>query len=229
MNDIELLVADDHVLVRAGIRALLERLRGVRVVAEASDGREVLRQVAQHQPQIVLLDISMPGLNGLEVARHLSRKFPKVRVIILSMHSDEEHVWRALSAGAAGYLLKGASVEEFELAIRAVANGETYLSPPVSRPVITAYIRRTNAGVQVGDRLTPRQREVLKLIAEGQTTKQIALTLNLSAKTVEKHRADSMKRIGVKDVAGLVRYAVRIGLVHVMPVFGLGLISLGWD
>jgi DNA-binding NarL/FixJ family response regulator len=229
MNDIELLIADDHVLVRAGIRALVDRLSGVRVVAEAGDGREVLRQVTLHQPHIVLLDISMPGLNGLEVARCLSREFPLVRTIILSMHSDEEHVWQALCAGASGYLLKGASVEEFELAIRAVANGETYLSPPVSRPVIAAYVRRTNVGAELVGRLTVRQREVLTLIAEGQTTKQIALTLDLSAKTIEKHRSDSMKRIGVRDVAGLVRYAVRIGLVHIMPVFGLGLISLVWD
>jgi DNA-binding NarL/FixJ family response regulator len=221
MDVIELLIADDHSLVRDGLRALVTRLSGIRVIAEAGDGREVLRQVKQRQPHIILMDISMPRLNGLQAARYLTRNFPGVRIIILSMHADEEHVWQALCAGAAGYLLKGASVEELELAIRAVAQGERYLSPPVSGPVITAYVRRTHGGVEQSDRLTARQREIVKLIAEGHTTKQIALSLDLSAKTVEKHRSDSMKRIGVKDVAGLVRYAVRIGLVHLMSVYAL--------
>jgi DNA-binding NarL/FixJ family response regulator len=221
MNVIELLIADDHLLVRDGIRALVGRLGGMRVVAEAADGREVLRQVKRHQPHIILMDISMPGLNGLEVARYISREFPLVHIIILSMHSDEEHVWQALRAGAVGYLLKGAPVEELELAIRRVASGETYLSPPVSRLIISAYVKRTNVRDELSERLTGRQREVLRLIAEGQTTKQIALTLKLSAKTVERHRSDSMKRIGVKEVAGLVRYAVRIGLVNLMSMFAL--------
>jgi len=193
----------------------------MRVIAEAGDGREVLRQVKQRQPHIILMDISMPRLNGLQAARYLTRNFPGVRIIILSMHADEEHVWQALCAGAAGYLLKGASVEELEVAIRAVAQGERYLSPPVSGPVITAYVRRTRSGVEQGERLTARQREIVKLIAEGQTTKKIALNLNISPKTVERHRSDSMKRLGVKDVAGLVRFAVRVGLVYLIPVLGM--------
>ena len=220
------MIADDHSLVRDGLRALVARLSGVRVIAEAGDGREVLRQVKQHQPHIILMDISMPRLNGLQAARYLTRNFPGVRIIILSMHTDEEHVWQALCAGAAGYLIKGAAVEELELAIRSVAQGERYLSPPVSGPVITAYVKRTNGGTEHGERLSTRQREIVKLIAEGHTTKQIALNLNLSTKTVERHRSDSMKRIGVKDVAGLVRYAVRIGLVHLVSEYGLISIAL---
>jgi DNA-binding NarL/FixJ family response regulator len=207
------LLADDHKLVRAGIRSLLARLPDVEVIAEASDGREAIQFVEKNEPQIVLMDLAMPELNGLEATQHLTRTFPKVRVIILSIYADEEHVYQALCAGAAGYLLKGAATEELELAIRSVARGETYLSPPVSKPVIMEYIRRTNAGLNSRERLSPRQTQILKLIAEGKTTKQVALELAISVKTVETHRSALMMRVGVRDVAGLVRYAVRIGLV----------------
>lgn len=216
MSRIRVLIADDHGLVRAGIRALLERHLSTEVVGEASNGREALLMVREHQPDIVLMDIAMPEPNGLEVVRQLEKEFPKVRCIILSMHADEEHVWQALQAGAAGYLVKGGSLEELELAIRSVAHGETYLSPGVSGPVIKEYIRRTSpdADSAPGDSLTPRQREILQLIAEGHSTKQIALILNVSVKTVESHRALLMKRVGVHDIASLVRYALRIGLVE---------------
>jgi DNA-binding NarL/FixJ family response regulator len=213
MTPIRVLLADDHKLVRAGIRSLLARLPDVEVIAEASDGREAIRLVEQSPPQIVLMDLAMPELNGLEATQYLTRTFPQVRVIILSIYADEEHVYQALRAGAAGYLLKGAATEELELAIRSVAQGETYLSPPVSKPVIMAYIRRTDAGFNSGERLSPRQTQILKLIAEGKTTKQIALELAISVKTVETHRSALMMRVGVRDVAGLVRYAVKIGLV----------------
>ena len=212
-SQIRVLLADDHKLVRAGIRSLLARLPDVEVIAEASDGREAIQFVEKNEPQIVLMDLAMPELNGLEATQHLTRTFPKVRVIILSIYADEEHVYQALCAGAAGYLLKGAATEELELAIRSVARGETYLSPPVSKPVIMEYIRRTNAGVHSRERLSPRQTQILKLIAEGKTTKQVALELAISVKTVESHRSALMMRVGVRDVAGLVRYAVRIGLV----------------
>ncbi len=212
MNPISVLVADDHTLVRAGIRSLLEKLPGVVVVAEASDGREILRLVAEHQPEIILMDIAMPDLNGLEATRLLTETHPNIRVIILSIYSDEEHVYQALRAGAAGYLLKGAATEELELAIRSVAQGETYLAPHVSRPVIDEYIRRTNAA-RPGDHLSSRQRQVLQLIAEGKTMKQIALKLGISVKTVESHRAQLMTRLNIHDVAGLVRYAIKTGLV----------------
>ena len=213
MNQIRVLLADDHKLVRAGIRSLLERLPELEVVAEASDGREAIELVEKLEPQIVLMDLAMPEVNGLEATQHLTRTFPKVRVIILSIYSDEEHVYQALRAGAAGYLMKGAATEELELAIRSVARGETYLSPPVSKPVIMEYIRRTNVGLSSREGLSARQTQVLKLIAEGKTTKQVALELGISVKTVETHRSALMKRIGVRDVASLVRYAVKIGLV----------------
>lgn len=213
MNPISVLIADDHTLVRAGIRSLLEKLPGVVVVAEASDGREILRLVAEHQPEIVLMDIAMPELNGLEATRLLTDQHPKVRVIILSIYSDEEHVYQALRAGAAGYLLKGGGAEELELAIRAVAQGETYLAPRVSRPVIDEYIRRTKAS-RPDEILSNRQLQVLQLIAEGKTMKQVALELGISVKTVETHRSQLMGRLNIHDVAGLVRYALRMGLVN---------------
>ena len=212
-TQIRVLLADDHKLVRAGIRSLLENLPEVEVVAEASDGREAIRLVEQNEPQIVLMDLAMPGLNGLEATRYLTRTFPEVRVLILSIYADEEHVYQALRAGAAGYLLKGAATEELELAIRSVGRGETYLSPPVSKPVIMEYIRRTNVGMTSRDQLSPRQAQILKLIAEGMTTKQVAMELAISIKTVETHRSALMMRIGVHDVAGLVRYAVKVGLI----------------
>lgn len=207
------MLADDHKLVRAGIRSLLERLPDIEVVAEASDGREALRLIGKHRPQVVLMDIAMPELNGLEATRRVAKTFPDVSVIILSIYSDEEHVYQALLAGASGYLLKGAAIEELELAIRAVAQGESYLSPLVSKSVIMEYVRRTGADPRSTKRLSPRQTEVLQLIAEGKSMKQIALGLSISVKTVESHRAALMNRIGIHDIAGLVRYAVKIGLI----------------
>jgi len=201
-------------LVRAGIRSLLEKLPGILVEAEASDGREVLRLVAEYQPQIVLMDIAMPNMNGLDATRALKESHPNVRVIILSIYSDEEHVYQALRAGASGYLLKGAATEELELALRSVAQGETYLAPKVSRPVIDEYVRRTNAS-RPGENLSSRQRQVLQLIAEGKNTKQVALELGISVKTVETHRAQLMDRLNIHDVAGLVRYAIKTGLVNI--------------
>jgi DNA-binding NarL/FixJ family response regulator len=207
------LIADDHGLVRAGIRALLEKQPNMEVVDEACNGREALALATQYRPDVVLMDISMPELNGLEVVRQLERDFPRVRCIILSMHADEEHVWQALKAGAAGYLVKGASLAELELAITSVAQGETYLSPGVSGPVIKEYVRRTSHQGNSPDSLTARQREILQMIAEGKTTKQMALILGVSVKTIESHRAQLMKRLGLQDIASLVKHALRIGLV----------------
>jgi DNA-binding NarL/FixJ family response regulator len=218
-----ILLADDHELVRAGIRSLLQRLHDVQVVAEASDGAEALRLVATEQPDIVLMDIGMAGLNGLEATERIAQAFPAVRVIILSMHDNKEYVLQALRAGAAGYLLKDSAKAELELAVRAVARGETYLSPPVSKHVIAAYVQRAHGapGMSIDDipleRLTSRQREVLQLIAAGQTSQSIASTLNISVKTVETHRAQIMERLDIHDVAGLVRYALRIGLANNEP------------
>jgi DNA-binding NarL/FixJ family response regulator len=214
MDKIRVLIADDHTLVRAGIRALLQGLEGVEVVAEAGDGREALTLVETHRPDVLLTDIAMPHLNGLELAARVAQELAQTRVIMLSMHASEEYASRALQAGAAGYLLKDSGLAELEIAVRAVARGETYLSPAVSKHVIADYLRRTGGLPTELDRLTPRQREVLRLIAEGETTKAIARKLGVSAKTAETHRAQLMERLEIHDVAGLVRYAIRVGLVQ---------------
>ena len=214
MDPIRVLLVDDHALVRAGIRSLLEKLAGMEVIAEAGDGLEALRLVAEYHPQVVLMDIAMPDLNGLEATRRLAQDAPDVPVIILSIYSDEEHVYQALQAGASGYLLKDAAIEELEMAIRAVAQGGTYLSPPISRPVIMEYVRRTGARPGSSERLSPRQSQILKLMAEGHSMKQIALDLGISVKTVETHRSALMARIGIRDIAGLVRYALKNGLIE---------------
>jgi DNA-binding NarL/FixJ family response regulator len=212
MDPIRVLVADDHALVRAGIRALLEALDDVEVVAEAGDGRHALAMARAHRPDVLLSDIAMPHLTGLELAAVVARELAPTRVVILSMHASEEYASRALQAGAAGYLLKDSDPAELEVALRAVARGETYLSPAVSTHVIAEYLRRTGGAAAAGP-LTPRQREILRLVAEGETTKGIARHLGISAKTVEAHRAQLMDRLGIRDVAGLVRYAIRTGLV----------------
>jgi DNA-binding NarL/FixJ family response regulator len=218
-----IVLADDHQLIRAGIRLLLQRMRDVEVVDEASDGDEALSLVATQQPDIVLMDIGMAGLNGLEATQRITQAFPHVRVIILSMYDNKEYVLQALRAGAAGYLLKGSAKAELELAVRAVSRGETYLSPPVTKHVVAAYVQRTiGASAAFEDavnrgRLTPRQREVLRLIAAGQTSQAIAGTLGISVKTVETHRAQIMERLDIHDVAGLVRYAIHEGLVNNEP------------
>lgn len=211
---IRVLLADDHTLVRAGISALIRRFEGVEVVAEASEGREALKLTAQHRPDVALLDVGMPGLNGIEITTRLAREYPQVRVLILSMHASEEYVLQALRAGAVGYLVKGADTAELELAIRAVMRGETYLSPAVSKHVVADYIRRVGAEASPLELLTPRQREILQLIAEGHSTREIASLLQISSKTVETHRADLMQRLDIYDLAGLTRYAIRIGLIH---------------
>ncbi len=217
MKTVRVFLADDHALVRAGIRSLLAEMDGVEVVAEAGEGHEALRLIAETKPDVAFLDIGMPGMNGLEVAGRVKREHPATRVVILSMHATEEYVLQALRAGASGYLLKDAETAELELALRAVMKGETYLTPAVSRKVIADYMGRVE-GKRSQDTgafgiLTPRQREVLQMIAEGLTTKDIARKLNLSVKTVETHRMQLMERLDIHDIAGLVRYAIRAGLV----------------
>jgi len=218
MEKIRVLLADDHKLVRAGIRALLENLSDVEVLGEASNGEEVIRLVEECEPHIVLMDIAMPALNGLEVTRHLKKAFPKVRVIILSMYSDKEYLYLALRLGAAGYLIKGAAREELQLAIRAVARGDTYLSPPLTNPVIMKSGHRANVDVNPVRELSTRQTQVLQLIAKGKTTKQVALELSIGVKTVESHRAQLMERLDIHDIASLVRYAIKVGLVRLDDV-----------
>jgi len=214
VRPIRLILADDHTLVRAGIRALLEKLPGVEVVGEAGDGREVLNLVKQHRPDVVLMDITMPGLNGLEAAARIAKEFPDVRVIILSMHNNEEYYWRALKAGAAGYLLKKAATAELETALQRVVHGEIYLSREISMRLVKKFPLQAMADRKSPlEQLTGRQREILQLIAEGQNTKQIAEILKLSPKTVEYHRMKLMDCLNVHDVPGLVRFALRVGLI----------------
>jgi DNA-binding NarL/FixJ family response regulator len=213
MRPIRVLVADDHTLVRAGIRALLQRIPGVEVVGEAGDGREALRLVGECKPDVVLMDILMPGLNGLEAMSRIVRESPGVRVLMLSMNSAQEFVLCAVRAGASGYLLKTAQIAELEQALDAVARGQTYLSPAVSGHLIDDYRRRQEGGPGPLGRLTPRQREVLQLVAEGHSSKAIAKLLRLSVKTVELHRSQLMDALDIHDVAGLTRFAIRTGLV----------------
>ena len=207
------LLADDHKLVRAGIRALLAEIPSVQVVAEASDGREALELVRTHHPDLVLMDISMQGLNGIEATAQLRRELPEVRVIILSMHTSVEHVAQALQAGACGYMQKDSAAQELAVAVGAVLKGETYLGPAISREAVQTYLQRSGTEADPLHLLSPRQREILQLIAEGKGTKEIAYILGVSGKTVETHRAQIMERLKIRDVPGLVRYAVRVGLV----------------
>jgi len=214
MNATRVLLVDDHTLVRAGMRALLENLPGVEVVGEARNGREALELVRLESPNLVLMDLAMPDLGGLEVLPRIIKHFPSVKVVVLSVHANEEYVIRALRSGASGYMLKDSATVELELAIKSVARGETYLSPSIASTVIESYLQRVSGASSPLEELTTRQREVLKMIAEGKTTKEVASTLEISVKTVETHRLQLMARLDIHDVPGLVRYAVRNGIVN---------------
>ena len=214
MEPIRLLVADDHALIRAGIRSLLQSIPDFEVVGEANDGCQALELVAKLRPHVLLTDIAMSNMNGLMVAERMTEEFPQVRVIIVSMHANEEFVGQAVRAGAAGYLLKDADAAELEFAIKAVVRGESYLTPAVSKQVMTSYMQLIGEGpLPVAEPLTPRQREILRMVAQGTTTKGIAMALEISVKTVETHRAQIMERLNIHDIPGLVRYAMRTGLV----------------
>jgi len=209
------LLADDHVLVRAGIRSLLEKMTGIEVVAEAGDGREALELIKKQLPSVALMDIAIPELNGLEALARATKEFSSVKVIILSMHANEEYVLRALRSGACGYLLKDAAVTELELALRAVTRGETYLSPRISKRVIGSYLERLGNERPLREELTPRQREIVQLIAEGKSTKEIAFLLKVSVKTVEAHRFNLMRKLDIHNRAQLVTYAIQKKIVNV--------------
>ena len=210
---LRILLAEDHALVRAGFKALIRNIEGMDVVAEAENGHQALDLIEKYRPDIVLMDIAMPELNGLEAAARSEKVSPDTKVIILSMHANEEYVLQSLKAGARGYLLKDAGPAELEIALKAVARGETFLSPAVSRQVIDGYVKRNTDEMEPFSLLTSRQREILQLIAEGFSTKDIARRLDISVKTAETHRTQMMQRLDIHDVAGLVRYAIRIGIV----------------
>lgn len=212
MNTIRVFLADDHDLFRAGLRCLLQCVGSVEVVGEASDGREALQMIEANPPDIVLMDIMMPELNGLDAAARLAAKCPNVRVIILSMNAAEEYVLQALRAGAVGYLLKTVSPAELELALKAVSRGETFLSSAVSKSLADYAFKHRGKNNSLA-RLTLRQREVLQLLSEGNRTKEIAKKLDLSVKTIEMHRTQLMEALDIHDIPGLVRYAIRVGLI----------------
>ncbi|ACB74117.1 response regulator [Opitutus terrae] len=211
---LKIVLADDHALVRAGIRTLLEKLPGVTIVGEAGDGRETVTLVHTFAPDIAIMDITMPGLNGFDATARIAREHPRTKVLILSMHTAEDYVLQALRAGATGYLLKDAATAELQLALNAVRKGETYLSPSISKSVLARFRQQEqDPRAEPTKALTPRMREIVQLIAEGRSTKEIAFLLNLSVKTIETHRMHLMARLGLHDVAGVVRYALRTGLI----------------
>jgi DNA-binding NarL/FixJ family response regulator len=212
LKAVRVLLADDHALFRAGLGALLRELGAV-ITGEATDGAAALRLIELDKPDVLLMDIAMPGMNGLEATARAVEAFPGVRVIILSMHANVEYARRALAAGAAGYLLKNSKPAELETAIDAVVRGDTYLTPAVAKFIAADYTRSRRGRSGSAEHLTPRQIEILELIAKGYTRKQIAEKLNISPKTFDTYRAQIMEQLGLRDTAGLVRYASRTGLV----------------
>jgi len=204
------LLADDHQLFRQGLRSLLEGA-GHEVVGEAADGREALKLARSLCPDVAVLDLSMPLLNGLDAARELLRTAPETRTVLLTMYTDRCYVLQALRSGTRGYVLKTQAADDLICAIRAVVRGEMYLSPAISASVVDAYLHNTD---EPSDPLTPRERQILQLVAEGNSTKEIANLLNISFKTAESHRGRTMKKLDIHDVAGLVRYAINRGLIQ---------------
>ena len=208
----KILVADDHGIVRAGIRLLLERQTGFQVVAEAQDGAEAVSVALSSRPDLCILDVSMPRLTGLQAAREIRAQLPGARVLMLSMHDDEHYLFEALKAGASGYVLKGEADQALVEAVRAVARGEAFLTNAAERSLIREWMADSSNGPVVP--LTPREEEVVKLIAEAHTNAQIAQILHLSEKTVESHRSNVLRKLGMRDRVELVRYAIRRGLIE---------------
>jgi len=212
-SKLRLIVADDHRLVRAGLCSLLSTNPFVEIVAEAGNGREALDQIRMHRPDMIIMDIGMPRLNGIEALVRIKNDFPEIKVLIVSMHSDEEYIVRALRTGASGYVLKNAAITELELAVESVAAGQTFLGPSIPSRIVNSYLKGARENNSVFNQLTDRQREILQLIAEGNNTKEIAFDLGLSTKTVETHRERLMERLNIRDIPSLVRYAIKAGIV----------------
>jgi len=216
MDKTRVLLAEDHTIVRKGLRSLLDKETGIKVVEEAEDGREAILKAEELYPDVVVMDIAMPGLNGLEATRQIKKRFPDIKIIILTMHANEEYILQSLKAGASGYLIKKAAPAELISAINAVHKGNSFLSPSISRTVIDEYVRRSkeiSEGEEGFEQLTVREREVLQLIAEGRKTREIAELLYISIKTVETHRAHIMNKLDIHSTAELTRYAIRKGII----------------
>ena len=215
MNPIRILLADDHTVIRRGLRALLERQNGFAVVAEAADGREAVETAAAVGPDVAVIDIGMPNLNGIEAARRITEKRPETAIVILSMHADESYVLRALKSGARGYLLKDSPEEDLINAIRAVHKGKAFFSPEISKMLAEDYMRQMRQrGVEDSyELLTPREREILQMLGEGNSNKEVATKLNLSLHTVETHRGNILEKLNLHSTAEMILYAVRKGIV----------------
>lgn len=207
-----IVLADDHALVRSGIKSLLMAMSGIEVVGEADDGNAAIELTEKLKPDVVVMDIAMKGMNGLEAVRRLRAEHPATKFLMLSMYGSEEYVMQALNAGANGYLFKDSAAYELEKALIEVIHGRQYLDSHISRDALDLYMKKVAQDGTPVEVLTPRQREILQLIAEGNNTKEIAYRLNVSAKTIETHRAQLMERLEIRDVPGLVRYAIRTGL-----------------
>lgn len=221
MDPIRVLLADDQGLIRAGLHSLLAEIPGVEIVAEAADAAELMDGIRRHRPHIVLIHRLMSTINCLELPARIASEFLKAHVIVVSRDADGGHIGKALRSGAAGYLVTTASLQELEKLIKIVAKGETYISAPANQ--LTDIVREASGRDSLLERLTRRQQQVLKLIAEGNSTKQAALALNLSVKTIESHRMEIMTRLDMHDIATLVRYAIKVGLIELWdrdtPVF----------
>ncbi|MCC5868750.1 MAG: response regulator transcription factor [Gammaproteobacteria bacterium] len=215
MTGTRVMLVDDHELVREGIAGLLRTLPGFSIVAECSDGREAVQLAREHMPDVVLMDVSLKGMNGIAATEYIRKHLPNTRVLILTMHTDEERVAAALTAGANGYLVKGSTRQELEFAIHAVCEGRTYLSPIVSNDLVRNYVRFKEGLAATPSDLTARQQEILQLLCEGRTNREIGELLHLSVKTVESHRAQLMEKLDIRDLPGLVKYAIRVGLISV--------------
>jgi len=210
---INVLLVDDHKIVRDGLRSLLEKEPGINVMGETSSGREAVRFVSELEPDVVILDIGMPDLNGIDATRQMKARIPTTKILALSMHSDKRFVARMFAAGASGYLLKDCAFEELARAIRTVAQDQTYLSPSITTQVIKDYVRHLAVSDSARPEiLTPREREVIQLLAEGKSTKHVAAALNISVKTVETHRSQIMEKLDIDSIANLTKFAVREGL-----------------
>jgi two-component system response regulator NreC len=215
MRKIRILLADDHQLMRSGLRLLIEQQPGLTVVGEAGDGREVVSLAKSLKPDVVVMDIGMPNLNGIEATHQITQSQPEIAVVILSMHSDESYVLRVLKAGAKGYLLKDSADADLIKAVHAVAGGKSFFSPAVSKVLLDDYVRKLKrSGIEDAyDLLTPREREILQLIAEGKSNKDVANLLNLSVYTIETHRSNIMEKLHLRGLPELILYAVRKGII----------------